>query len=481
MAEALVLALVQLPQSLEFSSFVSMDLGANLTVQRLLDRGRVPIIDFGYQYGLLPLLIGRSWFALFGRTPAAYTAAMFVVDLLIAWGLARCAYALRSGPVGIALFICTMISTILFLHQPGACRRSSPDLSCAGRARERPPAACPGDLDGSPFHEARDGLPLRLPDHHPHHSEPRLPGLVRSLVPAALTGILLFVALAAWFGFAVVIQSLLPLRGADSYKQSNYGFFFGIGRRFWLPDAVSARYYIFSPAGHYLVGSVVLFAAAVAAVWRLVRKSTSASDTSTEIVACCGIMHLTFLTLFYADRGSWTYYYYILIIGLAATALRGRGWAILVALITIAALANFKDWGGYYKNRWRDSTRAADTFGLWADIPTREEWRQVRQVIGAKPAVFLTSAGGCLELFMPQFADSEDMFLNPGYPTPIELDRRLKQIAGTEVVLVRKAINVKNFLDVWPEFREALAGFDLVATTERYLIYQRSPENKPSS
>ena len=95
--------------------------------------------------------------------------------------------------------------------------------------------------------------------------------------------------------------------------------------------------------------------------------------------------------------------------------------------------------------------------------------------------MYLTASGGCLELLMPQFADSEDMFLTPGYPTPIELDRRLKQIAGTDVVLIRKTINVRNFLDVWPEIRAALAGFDLVATTENYLIYQRSPGNKPSS
>ena len=125
----------------------------------------------------------------------------------------------------------------------------------------------------------------------------------------------------------------------------NYGFFFGIGRRFWLPDPITPRYYVFSPAGHYLVGSVVLFAAAVPAVWRLVRTPASTSDSSAEIVACCGIMHLSFLTLFYGDRASWTYYYYILIIGLAAAATRGRGWAILVALITIVALAHFKDWG----------------------------------------------------------------------------------------------------------------------------------------
>ena len=123
MAESLALALLQLPLSLGFLEFATADQGANLTTQSLLDRGLVPTVDFGYQYGLLPLLIGRSWFALLGRTPQAYAAAMLIVDLLIAWGLARCAAALRAGPAGIALIVCTMIGTTLgsYINLAHAC------------------------------------------------------------------------------------------------------------------------------------------------------------------------------------------------------------------------------------------------------------------------------------------------------------------------------------------------------------------------
>lgn len=121
--ESLALALVQLPVDLDFGSFVIMDQGANLTVQRLLDRGRIPTIDFGYHYGLLTLLIGRLWFALLGRAPETYALAMLIFDLLITWGLARCAYALRAGSAGIALIIVTMISTTLgsYINPAHAC------------------------------------------------------------------------------------------------------------------------------------------------------------------------------------------------------------------------------------------------------------------------------------------------------------------------------------------------------------------------
>lgn len=47
-------------------TFAFNDGGANLTVQYLMSRGLVPSVDFGYHYGLLPLLMGKLWFWLFG-------------------------------------------------------------------------------------------------------------------------------------------------------------------------------------------------------------------------------------------------------------------------------------------------------------------------------------------------------------------------------------------------------------------------------
>ena len=430
-AESLALALVQLPVGLDFSSFVFMDQGANLTVQRLLDRGRIPTIDFGYHYGLLPLLIGRLWFALLGRTPEAYAGAMLIFDLLIAWGLARCAYALRAGPAGIALIILTMIATTLvsYINLAHACEATLICHAMAEHASGRRPRALAfltACLFVKPAMAYVYGLLLVLlivrRDGILH--------LMRSVVAAAVTGAVLLIGLAAWFGLEPVVHTLLPVRGSASYKLLNYGFFFGIGRRFWLPEGVTPRHYLFSPTGHYLAGTIVLIVGAAASIWRLVRKFASEGDVNAELIACCGVMHLSFLALFYGDFASWTYYYYILIIGLVAVAARGRRAAMVITLVAMAALAGNKDWGGYIKHQWRDKTHDADTFGLWADTASREEWRQVRQIVGNKTAVFLNGSGGCLELFMPQFADSEDMFLLPGYPTHVELHAGSSRLRG---------------------------------------------------
>jgi hypothetical protein len=475
MAESLALALLQLPLTLDFSSFMLMDQGSNLTVQKLLDRGLIPTVDFGYQYGLLALLIGRTWFALLGQTPEAYAAAMLVFDLLIAWGLARCAYALRAGLVGITLLLFTMLATTLgsYINLAHACEATLICHALAEHANGRRPRALAlltACLFAKPVMAYVYGFLIVLLIVR----RGGILGLMRSAPPAIAVGALLLTGLAAWFGLGPVVQTLLPLRGAEAYRILNHGFFFGIGRDFWLPPRVTPRHYIFSPAGHYLVGSVVLVAATIASIWRLVRRAAAIDDINAEVIACCGIMHLSFLTSFYGAWASWTYYYHILIIGLVAVAARGRRSAMVIALLAVMALAGFKDTATYIKSEWLHKIRAADTFGLWAHTDFREEWRQIRQITEDKPASFIANNGGCLEMFAPQFASAEDMFLTPGWPIHTELQRKVQQITMAEIVVISKVGCVRPMLDLWPEFREALNGFELVKSTQRFLIYQRS-------
>ena len=473
-AESVALAVLQLPLNLDFDAFALMDQGANLTVQKLLDRGLIPTIDFGYQYGLLPLLIGRTWFALLGRTPEAYAAAMLIFDLVIAWGLARCAYVLRAGPVGIALLLFTMLWTTLgsYINLAHACEATLICHALAEHASGRRPWAltlltvC---LFTKPVMAYLYGflLVLLIARHG------GLRGLVRSVGLPTLIGALLVIILAAWFGSGPVIQSLLPQNGARSYKLSNYGFFFGVGRKFWLPEGVTPRHYVFSPAGHYLVGSAVLAAAAAASVWRLVRERATENDLNSEVIACCGIMHLIFVTSFYGARMSWTYYYYILIIGLVAVAARSRHLTVVIAMLAVAALAGDKDIGNWIKIQWQNNTATADTFGLWADYTDREEWRKVKEIIRHKHGSFLTNQGGCLEIFVPELGESEDFFLNPGYPTPSELRRKLHQLGNAEILLTCQTGTGKYFLDHWPEFREALEHFELAWAGKLFRVYRR--------
>ena len=68
-ALVLVLSYVQSPAE-RFFRFIAFDSGVDLTMQNLMARGFRPNVDFGCIYGLLPLLINRAWYSLFGLTPS---------------------------------------------------------------------------------------------------------------------------------------------------------------------------------------------------------------------------------------------------------------------------------------------------------------------------------------------------------------------------------------------------------------------------
>jgi|SRR5208282_3224327 len=96
-AETLLLWIFQLKSSLSFSNYGFGDAGANFTMQYLLGLGLRPGLDFGYIYGLLPLLVGRFWFALFGPTPISLTVLALVCRLVVVWSIARIAARYSVG------------------------------------------------------------------------------------------------------------------------------------------------------------------------------------------------------------------------------------------------------------------------------------------------------------------------------------------------------------------------------------------------
>lgn len=484
LAEVLVLTVVRLPMSLSWDNFAFMDQGANLAVQTLLDRGLVPTVDFGYIYGLLPLLIGRFWFRLVGLSPYAYAAAMLIVDLLIAWGLARCASAMKVGPAGIALIVIAMpwaalASYINLAHAVEAALICHALAEHALGRKQRALALLTACIFVKPTMAYVYGLLLVLLLLRDVKSS-GVRGLLRALAPSTVTAIVLFMLCGCWFGFRPLVSSLLPLVGAASYRNMHYGFFHGIGRQFWLPDNVRPSYYLLTPAGQYLVGTLILLGAAVIA---FKRKAFGRSDVmcyGDEVIACCGIMQLTFLTAFYAAATSWMYYYYVLVIGLAGTAARGSRSAALIGIFAIAALVGDKYEFSWIKSHWTTTRPTADMASLWTDEDQRRNWQRVRAIAGTGQISLLSTQGEGLTTIMPEFAPAETMFLVPGIPVASELNRKLAQVAAAKFVLVRDNTN-QPFLDLWPEFRAALDGCELAMSSPEYLLYRRlRPPSVPS-
>ena len=402
---------------------------------------------------------------------------MLVVDLLIAWGLARCLSAMKAGPAGIALVVVAMPSAALasYINLAHAIEATLICHALAEHAlgrRSRALALLTACLFVKPAMAYVYGLLLVLLIVRDARAS-GVRGILQALAPSAATALFLVTLCGCWFGLNPLMNSLLPLTGAASYQYMNYRFFRGTGRRFWLPDNVWPTFYLVTPAGHYLVGTVVLFGSAFAALLRQLRGPSDTKVYSDEVVACCGIMQLAFLTTFYGDFMSWTYYYYILIIGLAGLAARGGRAAALVLLIAAAALVGDKYSFSWIKSQWMITRPAADMAGLWASEDERSEWRHVLEIIRGRRVSVLSTQGEGLTTFMPGFAPAENVFLVPGIPVARDLNRELAQVASAEFVLVRKNTTNRPFLDLWPEFREALDGCELVSSSKYYLLYRR--------
>jgi hypothetical protein len=476
LSEVVVLALAHLPLSLSWDAFAFMDEGANLSVQTLLDRGLVPTVDFGYPYGLLPLLMGRLWFGVFGLTPVAYAAAMMVIDLLIAWGLARCISALKAGSAGIALVVIAMpwaalASYINLVHGVEATLICHAFAEQASGRRSRALAFLTACLFVKPTMAYLYGFLLMVLIIRDARRSGGIHSMLWALAPSAATAVILLIICGGWFGVKPLMNSLLPLTGVANYQALNYGFFRGVGRRFWLPDHVWPSFYILTPAGHYLVGTVVLLGAAAF----LLRKAGGSSDSKAygdEVVICCGIMQLAFLVAFYGDFMSWTYYYYILIIGLVGLAAHGGRFAITVLLIAVAALVGDKYQFSWVKSRWMTTRPTADMAGLWTSEDERNEWHEIRKLVGDRQVSILNTGEG-LTTIMPGYAPAEVMFFSPGITLLPDLNRKLIQIASAEFVLIRNYTANQTFLDQWPKFRRAVDGCELVLSTTQYLLFRR--------
>src|SRR5271167_224555 len=106
--EVLAIDFLKLPEIMAFDSYAFCDNGANLTLQYVTSHGLRPTIDFGYNYGLLPIFIGQIWFGIAGMTPVSFQVLMVIGDLVIAWAIAKIASGIRFSAVGLALTAVTL-------------------------------------------------------------------------------------------------------------------------------------------------------------------------------------------------------------------------------------------------------------------------------------------------------------------------------------------------------------------------------------
>jgi hypothetical protein len=278
--------------------------------------------------------------------------------------------------------------------------------------------------------------------------------LGRELAPAIIAGGGIVPLLAASFGWSAVAQSLWPSDGARAYRILHYGWG-GAGRGLFYFHGVRRAYFIGTPVTFWVLGTLALTGAAA---WLMSHGSAVRRQrpVPAEIVITCGLLHLGFISLFYGAAASWTYYPYILVIGLAVMS-DMPGWSkVAGSLCVLAALANF----GSFKAgvaAWREMIRTPDTAGLFAPAAETAEWRQAAALAAGKRTV-VCSWVGAAGLLVPWIERPKVAFLVPGVVHDDELRVAVAQLESANLVIVPTIRGLGNPVDDWPgeELRAAL-------------------------
>jgi hypothetical protein len=468
--ETLAINFARLPESMRFDRFAFCDHGANLTLQSLIAGGLRPSLDFAYPYGLLPALIGRIWFGIFGATPWAYQLAMVLADLLCAWAMAKILSQLKIGAVGLALAGITLgyafqatyvnfahaIEAVLLAHALAEQARgsSSNALALASAAVFAKPTMAYAYGLLLIVLIARDGFSLRR--------------LVRAFAPAAIVFASLSTVLALTYGPWTLARTVLPLDGAGSYRALNFGLL-GAARDLWDPQGQPWIFYFIGVSGFWIIAGIFLCIVALSQLTST--ESSPPTIRHRELIVTCAILHIVFLTLFFGNQWSWIYYSYLLIVGIAIavdSAPRPRRFGVAICAIALFSYTGLAYWTYRW---WRTTTPDSTTAGLWAPEDERGEWMRVLATARDRRTVILDSRGAG-ELLFPGFGNPVSLFLIDGLMLPDDIQRKLQELSRAEVVVVPITISACSGVPDAPEFRDALKRFDLAWSGKHFEVFQ---------
>jgi hypothetical protein len=505
-AEVGFLYLLRWPLLYNFNNFAFWDSGSYLVAHYLLEHGNQPLSYFGWQYGLLPLLLQDLGFHLFGASPASFLCLSVPCVLTVAIVMGRIALLERTA-AGRILVILSL--PLMLAFQPDLPHSLEPALLSLGLLaqfkgqHERALAYATAACFTKPSMGYLYGLVLLLflyLDSHPSMALPdcensrprricararriettgsasgwaglRLSPTMAALMPSVCTAFGLFFLLSAVFGWKSVLHSLLPLSGARAYHALHLGWS-GVAMQLLYFPGVKLGYYIGTPVAFWVIATVYLTAAAVA-VWVTARNRWQ-WVANREIILTCATLHLGFIALFYGFPASWTYYAYMLVAGILAAAAWPAGRTMIGILCMLAALANYSGVCSAL-SAWTRMQATASTAGLFALSGERAEWNQVVSIAQHDNPALFTNLGEA-QLLFPWLNAPTGAFFVAGVATGNEIRREQQVLRTAGTMIVPTIPGLGNSISDWPgtEFSHVLEGMTLVFKGTYFEVYKRS-------
>jgi hypothetical protein len=473
--EVLAVSAFQAP-FLRFDRFAIFDSGGELAIQDLIRRGEKPAVDFGYLYGLLPLLLSRLWYGLAGLTPSAYRVQVLLCMIVSAWGLARFAVYRRVGPVGVVLIVAAVpdLMLVTYVSLVQVLEQTLLINALAEQARGRRATAfalltaCTFVKPSLAFFQ---GLAVVIAILAAHRRSDRF-AWAREIRPSLITWAVLAAALSLSFGPVPLAKTYLPLTGMAVYRLGNFGFFGGIGRDFWLLPNGGLRDYFRYEVGFWMLGTAVLIGCALVGLRNLVRgRECEDRAVGNEIVVTCASVHIAFVAFLFGHRETWLYSFPMLVLGLATLAPRGHWHRSVLWALAILLLINDRSKAMEVIRRYRTEAPSARALNLWADSGERMEWERALELTrGQQPVLLAMCEGGAL--LIPGFERPVVGYLVPGNALPGEVARKAAQLAAAPMIVSAQPPNWPGF-KFWPEIAAAMGGCEIVMEGRYLRVYRR--------
>jgi hypothetical protein len=477
-----VRAVFWLPSELSFRNFAFWDLGSFQHLDRLIGQGLRPGVDFGYTYGLLPVLIQHLFFAAFGSShwTTLGMLVLYLLSMLTFWTLLTREIGQSWANFGILLGLADMM--IFFVPWPPTLAHIMMKVFIAfsfyfilkQRLSLALSFAALGALSVPSLAIALGGLITLIIAWEWWRSPGRtLRGLVTQFAPAAALYAGCVLLLTTFFGWRSVWPSLLPTGGARHYRAMKFGIF-GQGRYFLHPPGAHLGYYLLTPAGIWICCSGLLVVLGCLAALKIA-KTSSLTGRSLLIVVCCAF-HLIFVFVAYGNYLSYELFSFVLtagiLLGVSSWTNRNLRIAVSNLVLVFGMLSQFSGIKEEMQT-WRTESTSPDTAFLYAPNDLQPEWKSVLSVAKNR-RVFLLSYGNGVDSYYPGIGTPQSWFLLPALPLPPEDSYVLQQIRAADVVIEETEVATQ-YIDHNKEWQAALADFPVKVSGRYFRIWIKDP------
>ncbi|MBI1323399.1 hypothetical protein GC170_09460 [bacterium] len=391
------------PFDYNFMSYVFGDIGASWHAIDLIRAGKLPGIDYVFQYGAFSIGIFQAALGVLGESPVGIYRFGVVSVVLLATCMYLFARRIGAPSAAWAVGACWVISTqrTNFLSSSHAIEPVLLAAAVLAGTSGRLPLALSLSVitwfvkPSMALIMATNFAVWIMLDSRDLRSIAR--NGLKVMLTVTMTGIICFGITVVWLGWASASSLLLPRQGTNVYKSLNFGFFRGQGSQIWHMPGATAGYYLGTQSASWLTINALLILLSLVIAVRWLRnwfRDHAFRDRLGELVVMLVAAHTAFVCFFYGLAWGWTYYAWLFWMAMMA----GMTWLSLhcdrpkavaglsLALTGLSLLGNYADFDRATKVLPR-YVAVESRYGLYGPPDLAEAWGKLRADIGDRPTL----------------------------------------------------------------------------------------------